>query len=128
MLDEKSLRRETWEEESGSWVTFADGQAWLLPKPWVRRRPTRVNGVLQFGASTEYGAEFDAMLKAVEDDWTQGNSELAISLLQRNYDLTEDQIYELLVIDSRSTRDWRNDVYSVANGFNAPKPSSGGDE
>ena len=126
-LNEKALRKPSWDEQSGTWITLADGQEWLLPKPWVKRRPSLVDGTYVFGTKTEFGAEFDALVAQAETNWLPAMAALGVFLLQRNYTLTDDETLDLLTLDSRSEVPWTRGVYAAANGNDAPKPGSDGD-
>jgi len=134
MLDEKALRKPGWEEASGTWVTLGDGQRWLLPKPFVRTRATRVEGRLVLGSKTSFGPEFDALVKAVRDSdeetFVTTIIELASDMLGRNYGLVEDDRLDLIGTDSSgaASREWMGQALAVAYGNDAPKPSSGGSE
>lgn len=120
----------------GCKVRMADGQEWTFPKPYLALVPHRTaEGVLALRASPPFGSEFQDGLQRYIDLQTSESSEddilqrltlrlvLAVELLQRNYDLTDEQVQELFVIEMNSdaaTEMW-SDINAVILGRNPKK-------
>ena len=106
MLDETSLRRP--EFSDGRRVILGDGQAWTLPRPWLRLYPVRdPNGEITVGGGVGFGAAFEALMDDLTaSDPDDATARLAIQfrmaalLLTRNYHLTDRDLGELLVVDA----------------------------
>jgi hypothetical protein len=135
MLDEKALRKPSWDEASGEWVTLTDGQQWLFPKPWVDVYPKFVDGVPVLGSETNFGPEFDAKLKAAkdatsDDDFCLTVFVLAMDMLGRNYTLAEAD-YSALVRWRRGSAMGESIIsaaYGIAQGTSGPKATPVGSE
>lgn len=103
-LDEAALRRPEWTE--GTKVRLCDGQEWTFPRPVIGFTPVRKDGVWTAEQRPPYGDEFQAektaylaMPRDTMDQyvaWVGKRINLAAELLYRNYDLTDDQLVELL--------------------------------
>jgi hypothetical protein len=129
MLDEKELRKPTFSE--GHTVTLADGQKWTFPKPRIRLVPKIVDGKVEIGGGATFGPEYDDRLDALfgtrEVDPTERlrlQFEVAVRLLQSNYDLRDEDVSQLIVLelgDQASDERWEQ-LTDVLLG-NAPKPS-----
>ena len=134
MLDEKSRRKETFDQQNSVPVVLADGQAWHLPKPWLEVHPVFRDGKVNSSYPVlTYGAELDALVKAMGE--CDDNSALLIGavslgayLLSQNYHLSDADLDQLLVfrIGDSLSRDWAMAVMQVATGQSGPKVSSGG--
>lgn len=133
MLDEQALRRSTFSQ--GPEVTLGDGGKWSLPMPTLRLFPIRgEDGRIAVGGGPSFGADYEALM----DDLTDCDPEdttarltiqfrMAAMLLTRNYDLTDRDLRELLVIDAEDPEcreRWR-EINRVMTG-RAPKPSADG--
>lgn len=134
-LDEKALRKPEWNEATGQWLTLADGQSWLFPKPVVRLKPKRVEGKITLSSSvSSFGPDFDAKVKALDDenDFVVAVFELADDLFARNYDLSEDDRLELLAWnpqpDPETGDPFLGAIVAIARGTNAPKLSTAGSD
>lgn len=109
MKPEPECRRPEFSE--GCKVKLADGQEWTFPKPILSLAPYRKeDGSLGLQRRAPFGAEFAAMFDRYIDKMA-GETEddllafltlrvvLAVELLSRNYDLTDDEIQELFILD-----------------------------
>jgi len=133
MLDEASLRRPDFSE--GHRVVLGDGQAWTLPRPWLRLYPVRdPNGQITVGGGVGFGTEFEALvddLTASDPDDLAGRLaiqfRMAALLLTRNYHLTDRDLRELLVVDASDPkcRERWSEINQVLMG-KPPKPSADG--
>jgi len=130
MLDEKALRKPTFID--GHKVTLADGQAWTFPRPRIRLRPKiGVDGRVDIGGGPSFGPEYDDQLDvlfgAVDAEPVERlrvKFEVAVRLLRSNYDLTDRDVGELIVLepgDAASDERWEQ-LSDVLLG-SAPKPS-----
>jgi hypothetical protein len=102
VLDEKALRRPGFRDDVR--VRLADGQEWALPKPRIRtgrrRNPDGSRSLAYRVESGEaYQRRLDEMYEATGTDFFLAVLDLAGMLLSENYDLTEDQIDEVLSLD-----------------------------
>lgn len=136
MIEEASKRRPEFDEESVP-VEFAAGR-FYLPKPRIVFRRGRVDGKAVPIASKSFGADYDRLLGAVEQASKEGTVvevvdalfALAEDLLARNYELTPEDLDEILVVDFNTTPDeflpipqpW-GEVWRIANSL-PPKPSA----
>ena len=118
MLDEKSRRKETFDQRNSVPVVLADGQAWHLPKPWLDVHPVFRDGKAHssFPVLT-YGPELDALVKSMgecEDNSSLlvGAASLGAYLLSQNYHLSDadlDQLFVFRIGDPyRMTGLWRS--------------------
>ncbi len=131
MLDEKSLRRSTFDANNSAPIELADGQTWLLPKPWLEVRPTFRGGRAVDSVPTlTCGPEFDALKDAVHEAEGDGIIEtaatLAAHMLLLNYDLADEQLATLLRF--RDGAVWLREMMRIANGATGPKASSAGSD
>ena len=104
-LDERTLRKAEFSE--GYKVKLADGQEWTFPKPRLRFRPwidldgrVKVSGGPSFGP--EYDGSLDVLFGVVEAEPIERlrvKFEMAVRLLQANYELTAAALAELLVLE-----------------------------
>ena len=132
--DERALRRS--EFRDGPQVRLADGQLWTFPRPRLRIRPIRNSetGRIEVGGGSRFGADFDAIFDELietppEDSLARWalQFELASVVLSLNYNLTDDDLAELLDTDMESqdsTEMWKG-ILPVLTG-QAPKPSPDG--
>jgi hypothetical protein len=130
MLDEKALRKSTFDEANSAPVVLADGQSWFLPKPFLRLRPKFSGGrAAGYGPLTTADPVWNELRQAVQDsgesDTLSAIASLGAYMICRNYELTDDQLGDLFSWDSNQT--WAAEVISIANGRTGPKASSGGD-
>ncbi len=134
MLDEKTRRKETFDQRNSVPVVLADGQTWYLPKPWLEVHPVFQGGKAHSSYPVlTYGPELDSLVQALGD--CDDNSTLLIGaatlgayLLSENYQLSDvelDQLFVFRVGDPLSW-DWAMTVIKVATGQSGPKVSSGG--
>ncbi len=133
MLDERALRRP--EFTAGPEVVLGDGQAWTLPRPTLRLFPVRdADGRIAVGGGPSFGAEYEALMDELAgceaDDATARLTvqfRMAALLLTRNYDLSDRDLRELLVVDAEDPacrERWR--AINQAMTGRAPKPSADG--
>lgn len=133
MLDEASLRRPDFSD--GRRVILGDGQAWTLPRPWLRLYPVRgSDGRINVGGGVGFGSEFEELmddLSASDPDDHAGRLaiqfRMAALLLTQNYRLTDHDLRELLVIDAAdpACRERWAEINQVLMG-RPPKPSADG--
>ncbi len=134
MLDEKSRRKESFDQPNSVPVVLADGQTWHLPKPWLDIHPVFRDGKAQSSYPIlTYGPELDAMVKAMgecDDDSALliCAASLGAYLLSQNYHLSDNELDQLFVfrIGDSLSRDWAMAVMQIATGQSGPKVSSGG--
>ena len=133
MLDERALRRPSF--TAGPQVTLGDGGTWTLPVPSLRLFPVPgEDGRLVIGGGPSFGAEYEALMDDLVDcDAGDTRARLTIQfrivvlLLTRNYDLSNRQLRDLLVIDADDPicrERWM--VINQAITGRAPKPSADG--
>lgn len=113
-------------------VRLSDGQLWTVPKPRVRIRPARVDGVMQLVGLFTFGDAYDAKWQAFaaarskREEWA-GLLDLAFDLLQRNYDLTDDELSGLFAWDADDPEaEARLEALGAIVSGESPKPSPGG--
>lgn len=132
MFNEHAIRKPTWRE--GTPVVLADGQAWHVPQPWLRLKPTvehgsvRLIGGLTFGP--EHDAEFEKLfVEADAFERLQLEATIVVRLLQSQYDLPDEAFAELIPFDSRdeANREMWAELQRVIRG-DTPKPSPVGSE
>jgi hypothetical protein len=128
-LDEKALRKPGFSE--GYAVRLADGQEWTFPKPRIRFRPKiGPDGAVEVGGGPSFGPEFDQKLEVLYGvteaepiEQLRVKFEMAVRLLSANYELTAEQLGELIVLepgDPASDERW-DQLSRVLMGV-APKP------
>jgi hypothetical protein len=133
MRDEGALRRPEFSE--GTRIVLGDGQAWTFPRPWLRLYPMRAqDGQLCVGGGMGFGAHHDNLIDRLVDcdpGDTSGRLalqfQMAAGLLGRNYELTDRDLRELLVIDLADPEcepRWQQ-INQVLLG-SPPKPSADG--
>ena len=145
-LDEKALRRPTFKE--GWRVKLADGQEWSLPRPVIRWKPVagingqlvdsmvtfRLDGSNRFSSLVHEYEELADRADSTNVDYVNWEIRMATELLLANYDLTIDQIGELIQFaygddaeesDPEGAR-MRRECMMVARGI-GPKSSAGGE-
>ena len=146
MVIEPSKRRETIDLENSEPIVMADGQTWWLPKPLLILTPVFENGKpVNHWNCFRYGTELDQVLEMIPA--AQDNAQavvitigLAAKLLLHNYDLTDEELSQVLfyrIGDPDSDRILR-DVIDVATGglfkhggrgvLDDPKPPSAGSD
>jgi hypothetical protein len=105
MLDERALRKSTFSE--GHKVVLADGQEWVFPKPRVRFKPRiAADGRVEVAGGPSFGPEYDQQLDVlfgVADvepvEQLRVKFEVAVRLLRSNYELSDQQIADLVVFE-----------------------------
>lgn len=122
-LDESALRTESFTE--GVKIKLGDGQEWWFPKPVTEFRLSFEEGNrAQYALSRstyglEYWSLFDEFAEAEEAiDQASALANLAVYLLRRNYDLSNDDLMTLLpyiIEDSETMGMWR-EIADVAMG------------
>jgi hypothetical protein len=130
MLDERALRKPGFSE--GYKVTLADGQEWTFPKPRIRFRPKiGPDGRVGVGGGPSFGPEYDGsmdvlfgIVEAEPIERLRVKFEMAIRLLQANYELTDSDLGELLELepgDAANDERWKQ-ITRVVMAI-SPKPS-----
>jgi hypothetical protein len=132
VLDERSLRRENF--ENGIECVLCDGQKWTFPPVRMRLVPKlNEDGSIAVTPKQNYSKEIDAFLnyEVKEDefqfvDWMQKRCAAAVRTLLRNYDLTSEQVSELLYWEDTPDSDemWKQ-IDSATLGI-VPKVSADG--
>jgi hypothetical protein len=130
LIDEKTVRKPTFDEANSAPVVLGDGQSWFLPKPWLEVRPVFRGGrAVDTLPVMTTGPEFDALRDAVHaaegDDIILTAANLAAYMLSRNYDLADEQFATILAFRDGAT--WLRDVVRHAAGVSAPKAGCAGD-
>jgi hypothetical protein len=131
-LDEEALRRPEFVE--GEPIELGDGQSWHFPRPVLELYPVpgpdgrlRFDGVRRsFGE--DYDRKLDAFVAATGLDEMNAALEVAVDLLDRNYDLTPEDYGSLLRWrpgDEENAAMWQA-IADVALGRDAPKPTAVG--
>lgn len=133
MADERAARRPDF--SAGAEVVLGDGRVWTLPRPTLRLYPVRdAEGRIAVGGGPSFGAEYEALMDDLADcDPDDASARLTIQfrmaalLLSRNYDLTDRDLRELLVVDADDP-DCRERWGAVNRAMTGrvPKPSAGG--
>jgi hypothetical protein len=129
-LDELALRKPGFSE--GYKVALADGQEWTFPKPRIRFRPKiGADGKVEVGGGPSFGPEYDRQLdvlfgvtEAEPVEQLRVKFEVAVRLLSANYDLTAEQLGDLVVFepgDEPAEERWEQ-LSRAVMGI-APKPS-----
>lgn len=135
-IDEQTRRRPEFVGDVP--ITLCDNQIWWVPKPrivFAPRRSTPGSGfelklhAIDWGPS--YYEKLDALLLASQRDDLTGvlgaQMDLACALLLRNYDLTDDELVDILWFDlaDPANESMRHALMTVAQGI-APKPAGDG--
>jgi hypothetical protein len=136
VIDEPSKRKENFDERNAAPVVLADGQTWLVPKPWLEIRSVFRGGK----AVTAYpvltcGPELDALLEAIGEaeskiDEISFVASLAAHLLLWHYDLADAELDQLLAFRhaDEASANWLRQVLEIATGQSGPKACrAGGD-
>jgi hypothetical protein len=129
MIDEKARRKAEFVE--GYPVMLADGQEWWMPKPKFRFKPKFVNGRVEMTGGATFGPESDSELEilygvvdAEAGEFLRVKFALAVRLLRVNYELTDDEVADLVVLepgDAASEARWEAMTNALMG--NSPKPS-----
>lgn len=131
-FDEQALRRDTFTE--GREVVLADGQSWSLARPYVIFRiDSTASGFIETLRLDGDDGAFSALMKRYDAAETNFEYMTAIALighllLTRNYDLTPDQVGDLMPFGfDEDTEPGRiqQEVMRVARG-RGPKPEGDG--
>jgi hypothetical protein len=104
-MDETALRKPGFRD--GPKVKLADDQEWTFPRPSFRVFPADgPDGQIVTGWRPTYGSAYDRLLevflgaaRVTTDELFDMRFKAACDLLRRNYDLTTDQLAELLVYE-----------------------------
>jgi len=134
MIDEKSRRKPNFDERHSSPIVLSDGQTWYVPKPWLEIRPVFRDGkaVTAYNVLTA-GQELDELVDAIGEAETAkaqviGAASLAAHLLRHHYDLTDEDLDQLLRfrLHDESSLAWVEGIIEIATGQSGPKVSSAG--
>jgi hypothetical protein len=130
-INEKDRRRPTFTQ--GSAVQLADGQSWTFPKARIQFRPRILDGHAEVMGGSRFGPEFDGdmdilfgVVEAEPVDRLRAKFQMAVRLLLANYDLSDDEISNLIVWepeDPISAKNWA-DLTTVLSGGTPPKQSA----
>ena len=137
-LDEKLLRRPSFSE--GYAIRLCDGQEWTFPKPWLRFVPKRKeDGMFGMAVENSYGPEYSSLVDRYttlepgpdgDFDRLELRMHMAATLLIQNYDLSDDDLADLLAFEpdhQDNVSMWVNEIMRVLLGL-APKPSADGSD
>ncbi len=138
-MNEAEFRKPTFDLEDTVPVTLGDNTEWRFPRIWFSLRPRFSGGrATAMKLTSSAGTEFDALKQAVEDapgdeggDWTLAAANLAAYLLSLNYDLTDEQLQELLVFPTTGEHAFAlfRTIMAVASGTADPKaPTTSGSD
>jgi hypothetical protein len=124
MLDEKTRRRENFDERNSEWITLSDSRKWAFPKPWLQVHATFRDGkAVSSSPVLTYGCDLDALIHAISEceDSTAllvGAATLGAFLLCENYDLADAELDELFAfrVADPSSWGWVKAVMDVATG------------
>jgi len=133
-MTEASKRKDNVDEANSVPVVLADGQTWWLPKPWLEIRPVFRGGkVVSTYDVVTCGPDLDEMIEAISEAETitaqvVGAASLAAHLLRFHYDLTDEDLDQLLRfrLSDPASLDWVKAVIEVATGRSGPKLSGAG--
>ena len=135
MIDEKSRRKECFDERNSVPIVLADGETWHFPKPWLEIHPTfREGKATSTCPILTYNNEIDCLIKKIQE--TDDNSttllyinSLGALLLSYNYSLSDTDLTSLFVfrLGDRSSQEWTIKIMEVATGLSGPKVSSDGE-
>jgi hypothetical protein len=124
MLDEKALRSPSFTE--GHSIVLADQQAWVFPTFKIRLRPKLVDGKIKVAYRALSGTAVDSLIETLfglddseGDERLRVEFEVAIGLLQSNYDLTFEQIADLIEMEagSESSAERWSQIRNVVRGM-----------
>jgi hypothetical protein len=135
-LVERDLRRADFLESCSVPVVLADGQEWFVPKPQIWFRPTGdalgyatepVTGDGDFDDS--FGRAWAAYQKAQDERGNVIGAMFGVfrTMLLRNYSLSDEQLGRILRLKLFEDDPVREALIRIAQGLDAPKPSSDGD-
>ena len=141
MLDEKSLRKPSFDEANSCPVVLADGQQWFLRRPLVCIKPEFKGGravaareriTLDGSSELEKLRERSkASAKVREDDEGEDSFlslvlSMAAMLLAPNYNLTDEQYGEILSFDvgTDDRYSFVPDIIGIVDGAGPPKGRS----
>lgn len=129
MINETSKRRPGIDLANSHPVTLSDGQTWFVPKPYTRMRPSFKGRKAETSRVVTDDPEFNELFQAVEEhDTYLAIANLAAHMLAKNYDLSDDEMGEILTYDlkDQSPDRWPLQVMAVIYGRTGPKASSDG--
>jgi hypothetical protein len=129
VIDERSRRKDNFDEHNSVPLVLADGQAWYFPKPWLEIRPMFRGGkpttAYRMFASTP---EIDALIDLVADVATIEEEVVAVAtiaalMLQHQYELDDGDLDQLLAyrVGDEASKAWFGQVMHVATGLSGPK-------
>ena len=129
MLDETAKRKPNFDAANSVPVRLADGQDWQVPKPWLEVRPVFRGGRAERAYPVPTcGPELDALIDAVSESdepavWFSAIATLAARLLGYQYDLSDDDLDQLLRfrVSDPDSGQWLRDVMRIATGDTGPK-------
>lgn len=131
LIDEKTLRLETFDADRSAPVAFPGG-VFHLPKPVYRLRPLFQNGK-RVGETSLVADDpaferlKEAIVKAVDNpeaDFYGLMVDLAVYMLSKNYALTDDHLGLIFgeEVNHVGESSWKTELMAIAHG-NAPKTS-----
>ena len=137
MIDEKSKRKDNFDEANSVPIVLADGQAWHFEKPWVRLKPLKRRVKFAGGKMSSLRLEtddpdFDRLRSALFDSSESFYGplcDMAAFLLLRQYNLTDEELSDLIVFEeaTENGNPWIAELIGVVAGT-SPKPSGDGSD
>lgn len=138
-LDERSLRKPTFDESMSVPVLMPCGQTFYVPKPVLYLEPVFQNGLPTSGTRLATDdPELDRLKETIQQAvdatggpdfaFEQATIGLAAYMLRSNYNLTDadlGRIFRMPASGEETASNWIGDILGVANG-RSPKPSAVG--
>ncbi len=133
---ESTRRHPKFDDKHSVPVQLSDGQFWFIPKPWYEIRPIFQDGLaVDYNSCFTHGSELDDLIETISasDDFalrTLASVGLAAYLLKRNYDLSDEDLSDILIYragDPQSELMLR-EIIDVAMGLSGKKHSPAGDD
>jgi hypothetical protein len=134
MLDEMTKRRETCDPRNSVAVRLADGQDWLVGKPWLEVHAGFSNGKAdRTWPCLTCGPDLDELVQAMSgcDDNAAllvAAASLGAHMLRRNYDLADEDLDGLFAfrLADPDSWNWAGAIMDVATGQSGSRSFRGG--
>jgi hypothetical protein len=123
-LDEVVLRRPGIDLGNSVGVVFGDQGTWHVPKLLVRMRPIFKGRKTESVLAVTDDPEFNALVKTIEEEDSYASlANMAAWLLCKNYELSDEQLGDILIYDPKdeSPDRWALKVMAVIYGRTGPK-------
>jgi hypothetical protein len=134
MIDEKTKRKECFDEANSVWVTLADGCRYAFPKPWIQVHASFRDGkVSNTYPVLTVGPDLDELVAAMSECHDNAailcaSATLASFLLRQNYELADDALDTLFAfrVADPDSWNWAREVMDVATGAGGSRSFRGG--